>query len=192
VKQTSTLGAYFTKDNDYSVTKAEVGFTTFLMEHSIPFSVADHATKLFHKIFPDSAIAKKYACSRTKTSKLVEILGTDTNKHICDTLKSSPFSLATDGSTDYDDVKLYPIVVRLFDESCGRVVSVLVSIKECNKSSTGENIFNLMKEEIEKNDIPWSNLVSFATDNASVMVGRHKGVAAFLLKKSPAIYINGN
>jgi hypothetical protein len=74
VKQTSTLGAYFSKDNDYSVTRAEVGFTTFLIEHSIPFSVANHATKLFHKIFPDSAIAKTYACSRTKTSRLVEIL----------------------------------------------------------------------------------------------------------------------
>ena len=74
VKQTTYFGAYFTKDNDYSVTKGEIGFKTFLIEHSIPFSVADHATKLFHKIFPDSAIAKKYACSRTKTSKLVEIL----------------------------------------------------------------------------------------------------------------------
>jgi hypothetical protein len=30
VKQTRMLGAYFSKDNDYSVTRAEVGFTTFL------------------------------------------------------------------------------------------------------------------------------------------------------------------
>ena len=58
-----------------------------------------------------------------------------------DIIRVSPFSVATDGSTDYEDVKLYPIcIIRYCDPADSLVKSVILSLRECNKPSTGENI----------------------------------------------------
>ena len=41
--------------------------TGFIAEHNIPLAVADHLGLLFKDIFPDSKIAKSYACGKTKS-----------------------------------------------------------------------------------------------------------------------------
>ena len=51
---------------ELQVTNAEILFTNFLIEHNVPIAVSDHAGPLFRKMFPDSEIAKKYGCARTK------------------------------------------------------------------------------------------------------------------------------
>ena len=86
-------------------------------------------------------------------------------------MKTAPYSLATDGSTDYGDCKLYPLVVKYFDPGLGRVLTVLLSMPECHVASTGQNIFKLMDSELEKRDITWDNCMSFGADNAMVMQG---------------------
>ena len=48
--------------------KAERLFSGFLVEHNLPLSTGDHATKLFRNMFPDSKIVNKYRCGRTKTT----------------------------------------------------------------------------------------------------------------------------
>ena len=50
-------------------------------------------------------------------------------------MKKSLYIIATDGSTDNDDVKLYPLVVKTFEEKEGKVVCELLDIKECKESS---------------------------------------------------------
>ena len=54
------------------VTTAELLFTTFLVEHNLPLSSADHfmISKL-SKMFPDSKIAESYVCGWTKTTAIV-------------------------------------------------------------------------------------------------------------------------
>jgi hypothetical protein len=190
-KNNEKISSFFTTTNDYSVTNAEVLFTEFLVEHSLPISAADHAGKLFKKMFPDSKIAQQYSSGRTKTSCIIDTLSKNDKTLIIENLRKGPFSLGTDGSTDYEDVKLYPICVRYFDEKSGHVLSVLLSLTECSQASTGENIFKLIENELDQSSIPWENFISFSTDNASVMVGKHKGVAAFLCKRVPALHING-
>ena len=49
--------------------RAEALFVGFVIEHDISFLVANHFTDLVPVMFPDSAIAKKFACKRVKTSK---------------------------------------------------------------------------------------------------------------------------
>lgn len=185
------LPAFFASSSDNAVINAEVKFTEFLVEHSIPLAASDHAGALFRQMFPDSAIAKKYGSARTKTSCIVETLAKCDSRSICEAMKSAPYSIATDGSNDYDSIKLYPLVVRYFAEDIGKVVCVLLTMTECTESSTGENIFKLLDTELTKMSIPWSNCMSLAADNASVMMGKVKGVAAFLSKKAPSAYLLG-
>ena len=56
--------------------RAEVAFTDFLDEHSLPLAAADHtgSGSLFRKMFPHSSIAKRYACAQTKTHHDVDTL----------------------------------------------------------------------------------------------------------------------
>ncbi|XP_072173823.1 uncharacterized protein [Diadema setosum] len=176
---------------DHNVIQAETQFTEFIIEHNLPLAVADHASRLFRKMFPDSDIAKKYGCGRTKTSYIVETLAMDTKQNIVEVLRTHPFSMSTDGSTDYEDVKLYPICVRFCDPSTGKVKSVIFSLEECDKPSTGENIFKILEKELDKHEIPWKNVVCFSADNASVMLGKVKGVAAYLQRRAPSVFIAG-
>ena len=56
------------------VTEAEVKFGYFLGEHHLAFKLADHATKLFSSMFPDSAITKDFKCGRSKATASPSIL----------------------------------------------------------------------------------------------------------------------
>lgn len=153
-------------------------------------SAADHAGPLFRKMFPDNEIAKQYGCARTKIAAIVKTLVRNDTDYITEIMKRSPYSLDTDGSTDMEDIKMYPIVVRSFDPSLGRVTVMLLQICE-SRESTGRAIFELLDSELKKIGIPWSNCVSFAADNAAVMQGLGKVVEAFLKAQSPHIYLVG-
>ncbi|XP_005092620.1 zinc finger BED domain-containing protein 5 [Aplysia californica] len=105
-------------------------------------------------------------------------------------MKTSPFSPATDGSSD-SNVKLYPIVVRTLNVKICEVHSEVASLPVLDVSGTGENIFNLLDALLQEGDIPWTNCVSFDCDNASVMTGVHKGVFSFIKKKNPECFLSG-
>ena len=44
---------------------------------NLPLACADHKGPLFRKMFPDSTIATKYGCARTKTGCVLETLDAD-------------------------------------------------------------------------------------------------------------------
>jgi hypothetical protein len=182
---------FFTGSKDLALIRAESLFTDFIIEHNLPIACADHAGSLFKRMFPDSSIASKYGCGRTKTSCIVETLASDDSQRIMKAMQNQPYSLATDGSNDIGAVKLYPVCVRYFDDEIGRVLCVMLSLKECNQASTGENIFKALDEELTQLKIPWQNCISFAADNASVMTGKSKGVAAFRVEQIPSVYLLG-
>jgi len=58
-------------DRSLDVTRAELLFMSFLVEHNIAFAAADHAGQLFRKMFPDSDIAKMCGSGRTKTGCMI-------------------------------------------------------------------------------------------------------------------------
>lgn len=186
-KKYKPLTKFFPENNDENaVIKAEMLFTRFLIEHNVQIASTDHAGGLFRAMFPDYKIAKKYDCAWTKTSAIIQDMAKSTQSEIVNDLKNQPFSTAIDGSNDNDDNKLYPIVVTYFYELAGKINTVLLSL--CHTSNnTGEGIFDILNEELTKKEIPWTNCVSFSSDNANVMTGQFKGVVAFLLKVQPSI-----
>ena len=87
------------KDSSSSV-EAEARWAMFVAKHNLAFLGSDHATKLFPKMFPDSEIAKQFACSRTKSTAIVK---TALAPYFLDKVissMSSPFSLMMDESND--------------------------------------------------------------------------------------------
>ncbi|PIK45330.1 hypothetical protein BSL78_17795 [Apostichopus japonicus] len=111
---------------------------------------------------------------------------------IADHLRQTPFSLSTDGSSDYgNEEQLYPVVVRYFDESLKKIVRVLFEIRTTKDRSTGFNIFKLVDAALTAKKIPWKNCICFSCDNASVMVGIREGVAAYVKKQNPDVFVLG-
>ena len=126
--------------------------------------VSNHAGQLFRRMFPDSKIAKEYSAARTKTSNIICSLADNDAKTLVGNVKNHPYSIATDGSTDQGVVKLYPVLLKTFDENIGQVVCELLSLKKCSEGSTGENIFKIMDTELKNWGISWNDCVSFVTD----------------------------
>ena len=99
--------------------------------------------------------------------------------------------MATDGRTDYEDVKLYSICARYFDEGLGKVMSVLLSLRECNKASTGENIFKILHfQELDESHVPWKNLVIVLLQTMHRSCWEAE-VAAFFTTRASSVYISG-
>ena len=51
-----------------------------------------------------------------------------------------------------------------------------------------EALFTLIEEEFGSRKIPLSNMVGYASDTASVTVGRHNSVLSRLLQKQPKLF----
>ena len=45
----------------------------FMVEHNVPFAVADHLSPLLRVVFPDSQIVKRYSSARTKTTSMLNL-----------------------------------------------------------------------------------------------------------------------
>lgn len=84
------------------VIQAEAMWAMFVVEHNLAFKASDHATKLFRKMFPDSEVAKKFACGRTKTTAIIKgALAPHFSKKTLENLqKNGPFSVLMDESND--------------------------------------------------------------------------------------------
>ena len=79
-----SITSYFTtKKDDNAVIKAECLYTSYLVEHNLPISASDHAGAVFKRMFPDSEIAQKYGCGRTKTSPVVNVMAETSQHDIC-------------------------------------------------------------------------------------------------------------
>lgn len=181
---------FSTIPDDLQTISAELLFTNFLLEHNIPLAAADHASSLFRAMFPESAEVKKFACGRTKAGHLVREIASDSTQKIANIIRDEAFTLATDGSNDTDN-HMYPVVVTFFDQCVGQVASKLLSLPCLEGESTGENIANLMIEELKKLNIPFENCVSLSCDNAPVMTGNRKGLYAFLKIQQPKLFLMG-
>jgi hypothetical protein len=150
-----------------NVTNAECLMVACIIEHNLPLSLADHLSPLFAKMFPDSKIAKDFNCKRTKAGYIVHEFCHDTTSKLAETLKTTPFSVSTDGSADKGGKnQLYPVVVRYYNKDLEKVVTEVLCIPPMTEVSfTGENIFKLVGEKLEEHGLNWQKCLCFCSDN---------------------------
>ena len=178
-------------DTEKQTSIAEVKVVGFLAEHNLPFANADHLGPLFKAIFPDSKIAKTYSCSKTKASCILNrAIAPDLQSILIDQMKTSCYSIATDGSNDQGLQKMNPVTVRLFDINQHKVVTKFFDMCP-STSSTAVGIFHAINASMTKNDLTWDNCVLLAVDNTSVNVGRNNSVIVEASKKKWKHYFNG-
>ena len=131
-------------------------------------------------MFPDSEIAKSYASGRTKTTQIITTCGSEVSAELAADMRN--------GSPEGGE-KYFPIVVTVERDNKHR--TELLSIPTCDGSATGENIYNLLDNELKVYDIRWSNCLSLVVDNANVMTGYNKGVIAYVRKQVQKVHLAG-
>ena len=187
VASTTSIASLFRPQRSGQAIEAEVRWATFIVKHNIYFLASDHATKLFSKIFPDSAITKKFSCSHTKTTAIVKkALAPHFIQRVIESMSSGPFSLMMDESNDRRN-KSCIILVRLLDPQMGEVRTRFLDMPVVN-ISTATNLFQALKELLTKNGLSFDNTVSFMSDTANVMKGVRSGVQKLIEDEIPTLY----
>ena len=143
-----------------TVTRAEVMATNFLIQHNLPISTSDHMGLVFRAMFPDSEIAKHYGCGRTKTSAIInKALGPHCHEYMVNHIRTHPFSLGIDGSSDTDVEKMNPMTVRIFDINGPKTVSshfYNMCVTSGRDASKADTIFQVVQTKMEDDNIEWS------------------------------------
>ncbi|GFO30261.1 conserved oligomeric Golgi complex subunit 2 [Plakobranchus ocellatus] len=160
--------------------------TSFETSLSYGFS---NSTALIRSMCPDFAIAKDLKCARSKASALAKEMSVAAKESLVARMKTGPFTISTDGSNDMEKGKLFPLVVRTVSDE--GVKSEVLSVLELHDSATGKRIFECVSNIMQTKEIPWTNCLSLGSDNANVMIGKHKGVISLCTEKHPNMYLSG-
>ena len=173
------------------VMKAELYFARFVAEHNLSFTTADHFTKLCKVMFPDSKIAESFSCARTKTTALItHALAPSADEAVVSACQKQPFSILCDGGNDNFQKKYFGILVRLWDDSRCEVIVRFLDCPVCN-IATGESLFQALETTLQSQSIPWKNVIGFASDSASVMVGKRNSVLSRVRECQPDVFSLG-
>ena len=73
------------------------------------------------------------------------------------------------------DKKYFAVLVRYWDNQVHHVLTRFLAMPVCNRA-TAANMFDTLTIVMEEHDIPWENVVGYASDTANVMVGAHNSV----------------
>ena len=188
-----TLSSFVTDSRsiEEQAVAAEVYFAKFVAEHNIPFLVADHFSRLTKVMFPDSKIAEAYSCARTKTTAIITHALAPAMREVVDNeCSSTPFTILCDGGNDRMDRKYFAILVRYWDDVVDQAVTRFLGMPTCN-IATAEKLFEALDTTMENRGLPWNNVVGFASDSASVMVGVHNSVLSRVRSKQPRVFSLG-
>lgn len=169
---------------------AELQLVMLAAEHNLPFLLFEHLPE-FLRSLPDKNVLNNIKCSRTKATSLINNkIGPFAQAAIAEKLKKTFFSVIIDEATDISNTKCLAIVVRFFNTEEQNVSDVLFCLAEVSQA-TAEAIFNTVVSAFKKHSIPIHNIIGFASDNASVMMGQINGVKARFEQILPNIYVMG-
>ena len=183
---TQSVASFFRQDKAKGVIEAETRWSMFVVKHNLAFLSSDHASKLFAQMFPDSDIARKFGCARTKCTAIVkEALHPHFHAKVLQNM-SNPYSIMIDESNDKED-KSCIILVRVLDAEVGNVKTRFLDMPIVN-IGTAANLFSALKASLEKNGLDFSKAMAFMSDTANVMKGCRSGVQKLIKNKNPHLY----
>ncbi|XP_071567430.1 protein FAM200A-like [Temnothorax nylanderi] len=197
VKQQS-ISRFTNKNQSISkaTTSTEIKLVGFLTEHNLSFRLTDHFVDLLKNICPDYPVIQNIAMKRTKATNIaVHVIGASHKEKLAEILRNNKFSLLTDESTDISCIKTACVVVRYNDTNKKKIVSEFWELykiydsSNANEGATAENLFNGIIKCLENYSIPLSNIIGFAADGCSTMMGQHNSVASRFKEKCPNIFI---
>jgi hypothetical protein len=175
------------------VTAAEVAHVYHTVKHNLSYNSSDCQFKLTAQTLPDSSIAKKMSCGRTKAEAVVtDVLAPKAVEDVLTKLKGDgkplQFSLQTDASNK-GNRKMFPLAVQFFTPEEGIEKKLIDFVENPDESSQG--IVDSIQCSLDKTGLALDNVSAFSADNANVNYGVHNSVFT-KLKQSNSEILRGN
>jgi len=159
--------------------------TKFILEYRLPFSMAkplNDLIKFISKSYSLSCISE-HSTSRDTITNITKVIGKTLKFDLLQDLRSSPFSLSVDSSSDIHGNTFFAICARFLDDDHDRPVVKLLQVIPITVSSTGEALFTKIEEEILKDEDIQQNFMGLASDDGKNMTGTNVGLAKRLKEK---------
>ncbi|XP_072401045.1 SCAN domain-containing protein 3-like, partial [Diabrotica undecimpunctata] len=134
---------------------------------------------------PASAIIKKIPLSNNTVQRQIDGMSEDVERSLTDYLKTTQFSLQLDESTLPNNESLLLAYVRFIKSE--KICQKLLFVRTLETDTKGKSIFDVLEHYFTDKGIPLENVITVATDGAPAMVGRHRGLTAYLKKAVPNI-----
>ena len=171
--------------------RLEIAMTAWIVSNNKEISTMDSLPGLMKKFIPDSSIVKHIACGRTKTTCILKnVIAPYAIDRLSLKLRACNFSLIVDESTDKTGTKFLVMIARHYDMSTSEVKEDFLALPVVTDASAA-GLKKLIYEVFRGRNIPLKNLVGFASDNASVMLGKNNGLAAQIKKDVPWLSVFG-
>lgn len=155
---------------DDSVTRAEALFALSLAVRPVPFTYADTASSTFAAMFPDSKIAEKFSCGRTKVSYIIsDGLGPYFKKKVTEEASWPDvyYSIQIDETPKPEQhVQQLDVLLRYFSKSQQRVV-----VEHLESFNLGRATSAIIVDCIETSlvELPKNKLLCFFSDGPNTM-----------------------
>jgi hypothetical protein len=173
------------------IIRAEALYATYIVEHNIALSAADHFTEIAKIMFDDSSIAKGFASKRKKTTAIIHELSAIKKESLIEYAQTWPYSLSTDGGSG-NSSKIYPMILYMYNPAKEMVCWQQLALPVIKGRATGVNIYELCETVLKDNGISADMLLAFSCDNTNTMVGHLSGVYGLICQKmQPQCHLSG-
>ncbi|XP_044744747.1 protein ZBED8-like [Coccinella septempunctata] len=130
-------------------------------------------------------ILKRIPLSNNTVQRRIDEMSSDIESFLCNYLQTTHFSIQLDESTLSGNEALLLAHVRfVMDEE---MHEELLFAKKLETDTKGESIFNILSDFFREKSIPFTNVISVATDGAPAMVGRYRGFISHLKRIVPEV-----
>ena len=124
--------------------------------------------------------------SNNTVKRRIDEMGECVEKKLITLMCTNLFSIQVDESTLPGNKCLLLVCVRMVVGD--KTYEELAISQLMETHSTGQLVFNKIKNYFESNKIPLENIIGIATDGAPSMVGRHVGLITFFKKVNPNLF----
>ena len=146
------------------------------------------------KCFPTRKL-QNLKCSRTKTTAILnEAMYLSLKRTVFECMRTQPFSLVNDGSSDFGIKKMNALCAYIFDVNNSKRVKFKfydmcsTSGEHCSKAET---LFTAIKKKLTDDGIGWEYVVSFGLDNTNSNMGCRNSFKSRIWEKSPCCFVAG-
>ncbi|XP_025266439.1 SCAN domain-containing protein 3-like [Camponotus floridanus] len=130
-------------------------------------------------------ILKRIPLSNNTVQRRIDEMSSDIESFLCNYLQTTHFSIQLDESTLPGNEALLLAYVRfVIDEE---IHEELLFAKTLETDTKGESIFNVLSDFFKEKSIPFTNIISVATDGAPAMVGQYRGFISHLKRIIPEV-----
>lgn len=148
-------------------------------------------TPVLQDVFKDSKVAQNLKLHRKKCTSIINnVIHPVEIKETVEIIKTCPFSVLVDESTDISSHKFLCILVHYVHPKAGTVHTRLLELVAIDATDgSAKKVYEEFKSCLQSKQIPIKNLVGMASDGANMMVGKNNSFFSHLKKDCPNIVL---